>query len=184
MFYLRELQKSDLCLINKWRNNPELIKLLGAPFRYVNLTVDEQWFEAYMSNRGNSIRCTIVEKNSGEIIGLVSLLSIDYINRSAEFHIMIGEYEKRRKGAGTFAVNTMLQHAFNNMNLQRVELLVLENNLAAQHLYEKVGFVREGIKRKVIFKNNEYMDMYLYSILKDEYKYKMFGGGGRGKISS
>ena len=40
MFHLRELERKDLPTINKWRNNPELIALLGAPFRYINLDVD------------------------------------------------------------------------------------------------------------------------------------------------
>lgn len=38
----------------------------------------------------------------------------------------------------------MLEHAFSNMNLHRVELAVLEDNRRARALYEKVGFVEEG----------------------------------------
>lgn len=45
MFHLRELERKDLPAINKWRNDPELIALLGAPFRYINLDVDIKWYE-------------------------------------------------------------------------------------------------------------------------------------------
>ena len=178
MYYLRELEKSDLIIINKWRNNPEIMSSLGSPFRFINLTVDEIWFEKYMSNRANEVRCAIVKKGENLILGLVSLVAIDYMNQSAQFHILIGDSQNHRKGIGTFAVNAMLHHAFYNMNLQRIELLVLEDNLPAQHLYNKTGFVREGLKRQARFKNGKYSDLYLYAILRNEYIDKTNLGGG------
>ena len=42
MFKLRELEESDLEIINKWRNKHSLIDNLGAPFRYINLDVEKQ----------------------------------------------------------------------------------------------------------------------------------------------
>lgn len=170
MYKLREIEKKDLEKINRWRNNSELIAQLGAPFRFINLEVDENWFATYMSNRDNTIRCSIIEEDKNEIVGLVSLVSIDYMNQSAEFHIMIGEKNNQGKGIGTFAVNAMLQHAFQNMNMQRIELNVLEDNQRAIHLYEKVGFVKEGIKRRAKYKNGKFVNMLNYSILKDEYR--------------
>lgn len=175
MFQLRELERRDLPEINKWRNNPELIRLLGAPFRFINLEVDIRWFENYMGNRGNAVRCAIVETGKDEILGLVSLVSIDYLNGSAEFHIMIGDTENQGKGIGTFAVNEMLHHAFYNLNLHRVELTVLNENERAKHLYEKCGFHLEGCKRKARYKDGQYSDVLLYSILKSEF----LGGGER-----
>lgn len=173
MFRLRELERKDLPIINRWRNDAELIALLGAPFRYINLDVDMKWFDGYMSNRGNAVRCAITKENDDTILGLVSLVSINYMNQSAEFHIMIGDKENQGQGMGTFAVNEMLKHAFYNMNLQRVELTVLEDNERARHLYEKCGFVYEGRKRQAKFKNGRFLDMLLYSILRQEYS----GGG-------
>lgn len=170
MFYLRELEKKDLPAINKWRNNPELVELLGAPFRYINLDVDIKWYESYMNNRGSAIRCAITEDDEDTILGLISLVSINYMNQSAELHIMIGDSENQGRGIGTFAVTAMLNHAFNNMNLQRVELSVLEDNVRAKHLYEKCGFVYEGRKRKAKYKNGSFVDMLMYSILKSEFK--------------
>ena len=45
MYRLRELERKDIPTINRWRNNPELVALLGAPFRYINSEVDEKWFD-------------------------------------------------------------------------------------------------------------------------------------------
>ena len=80
MYRLRELERRDLTTINKWRNDPNLIALLGAPYRYINLDVDIRWFENYMSNRGNAVRCAIVEDGKEDILGLVSLTDINFLN--------------------------------------------------------------------------------------------------------
>lgn len=178
MYRLRELERKDIPIINKWRNNPALIEKLGAPFRFINEDVDNLWFDSYMKNRNNSVRCAIVQDESDEIIGLVSLLKIDCINQSAEFNIMIGDTQYQGKGAGTFAARAILEHAFYNLNLHRVELSVLQSNTVAQHLYEKVGFVKEGVKRQANFKNGHFVDMVLYSLLRDEYTCENIRGGG------
>lgn len=169
MYKLRELERKDLPFINKWRNDPELIKYLGAPYRFINLGVDEKWFDSYMSSRNNTVRCAVVDENNDEILGLITLASVDYMNQSAELHIMIGNSENRNKGIGTFSVREMLRHAFYDMNLHRVELTVLETNERAIHLYEKVGFVHEGTKRNSKYKNGEFVNMKIYSILKEEF---------------
>ena len=83
-----------------------------------------------MNNRNNTVRCSIVDSED-TIIGLVSLTSINTINQSAIFHIMIGESNNQNKGAGSFAVKSMIQHAFNNLNLRRIELSVLSNKSRA-----------------------------------------------------
>lgn len=176
MYRLRELEEKDMVIVNKWRNNAELISMLGAPYRFINQSADNNWFNGYMNSRSNQVRCAVVTEESDDILGLVSLTSINQLNQSAEFHIMIGENSNQGKGIGTFAVNEMLNHAFNNLNLQRVELTVLETNKRAQHLYEKCGFVKEGTMRKCIYKNGGFANMHIYSVLKDEYTNKFFGG--------
>ena len=82
---------------------------------------------------------------------------------------MIGNDENRGKGAGTFATKEMLNHAFYNLNLHRVELTVLDDNSRAINLYEKVGFVKEGTKRQCNFKQGKFVDMHMYSMLREEF---------------
>ncbi len=59
-------------------------------------------------------------------------------------------------------------HGFYNMNLQRIELTTPAENKRAQHLYEKCGFVKEGTLRKKVYKNGKFVDLYLYSSLREE----------------
>ena len=84
MLKLRELERKDLKIINEWRNDPNLISFLGPPFRFINIEVDEKWFDTYMANRAVNVRCAIVDDSDDIIKGVVSLNSIDYLNQSAE----------------------------------------------------------------------------------------------------
>lgn len=169
MYKLRELEREDMKKINQWRNDPNLIACLGAPYRFINEDVDSDWYEKYLHARSSSVRCVIVDtEHEDDVLGMISLLDINYINRSAALHIMIGGAENRGKGIGTFAVRAMIHHAFQNLNLRRIELGVLETNAPAIRLYEKTGFVREGVKRKSNFKNGEYVSMIMMGLLKEE----------------
>lgn len=168
MFKLRELERRDLEQINRWRNDPGLIACLGAPFRFINPEVDGRWYEGYMAGRGSAVRCAVTEDDSDEILALVSLTGIDHLNQSAELHIMVGKAENRGRGVGTFAVNAMVRHAFDNLNLHRVELSVLASNEAARRLYERAGFTREGVKRASRYKNGKFVDLLLYARLREE----------------
>ncbi len=145
-----------------------MIEGLGAPYRFINEDVDSNWYDNYMHSRGNSVRCVIVPQDHEEdVLGLISLMDINYINRSAELHIMIGDRENRGRGIGIFAVRAMVDHAFDNLNLRRIERDVLENNLPVIRLYEKTGFVREGIKRQSDNKNGAYISMIMMALIRE-----------------
>lgn len=171
MYMLRELERSDLPEVNRWRRDPALIAQLTAPYRFINGEVDERWFDAYMNDRAHAIRCAVVEAERPEqILGLVSLTNIDWVHRSAYFGIMIGREENQGRGLGSFAVKAILNHAFRDMNLNRVELTVLADNQRARRLYEKAGFVQEGCFRQALFKEGSYRDLLFMAVLRKEWE--------------
>lgn len=170
MYQIREIERRDVAEINKWRNDMELIKNLGGGgYHYINSDVDYEWYDRYLKSRSNNVRCAIVDENDS-IVGCIFLLNIDNINRSAELHIMIGNKENQGKGIGTFAVSSIVNHAFNNLNLNRLQLEVLEYNIVARNLYKKIGFKEEGIKRKAVFKNGKYVDEIIMALLREDYE--------------
>lgn len=169
MYKLREIEKKDIKTINQWRRDRELQGFLGGGFRYINEDVDLQWYERYLNSRANNVRCAIIDTNKDELIGVCYLLNIDYVNMSGEIHIMIGDNKSRGKGAGTFAMVEMIKHGFYDLNLRRIELEVLEDNNKAFHLYSKLGFVKEGIKREAVYKNGRYLNVFLMGLLKEEF---------------
>lgn len=67
------------------------------------------------------------------------------------------------------------------MHINRIMLSIHKDNKKTQHVYEKVGFLKEGILRKVFYKNGNCINALIYSIFKDrcknsmgkKYKYKI-----------
>ena len=168
MYKLRELARDDIKEINKWRNDPDLISCLGAPFRYINEEVDLLWYEKKKKNRNDCIRLAMIDFPDNKILGLASLTNIDYINRSSIAHFMIGNKENRKQGLGSYAIKEILNHAFNNLNLNRVELSLLYTN-SVFTLYKKMGFEQEGVNKQAAYKNGKYIDVIEMAILRERY---------------
>jgi RimJ/RimL family protein N-acetyltransferase len=71
----------------------------------------------------------------------------------------------RDRGLGGEAVRLVLAHAFGTVGLHRVELEVYAFNPRAQSVYERAGFVREGVRRDALYWDGEYTDAITMAIL-------------------
>ena len=126
-------------------------------------------------NNGNNVTMAIYEKQSKDIfhsdkhIGNVSLQSINWVNRSAELAIIIGEKSTRGKGIGTQACAIMLYHAFYKLGLNRVWSGTSEHNESMNKVFDKLYFTQEGIFKKGMWNNGMFVDINCYRILKSEF---------------
>ncbi|ASA25228.1 GNAT family N-acetyltransferase [Paenibacillus donghaensis] len=117
-----------------------------------------------------SVLLLIALRANGEVIGDIAIQDMDRNNRTANLRIAINEPEHQGKGYGQEALLLMLDYGFGILNLHRVELEVFAYNPRAAHVYEKVGFVREGVRRQALYYNHEYHDVILMSMLAEEYR--------------
>jgi UDP-4-amino-4,6-dideoxy-N-acetyl-beta-L-altrosamine N-acetyltransferase len=158
---LREIEEEDLDLIVKWRNDPEILKWL---FSYLHLSKVKQrkWYEKYLDDATQ--QTFIIEvKEEKTLIGTIGLTDIDYKNQKGELTIIIGEKEYWGKGLGEESLKLLVKFAFNEMNLRKIKALVFSDNEVAIKLYEKCGFVKEGVLQEEIFKNGAFKDVILMS---------------------
>ena len=170
MLATRELSRGDLKVVNSWRASREMIDCLGAPYRFIDIEIDEAWYDAYLRNRDHTIRCVAVDSGAPDVaLALATLSCIDWVHGTCEFHIMVGP-DSQGKGVGAYALREMLRHAFSDLGLHRVELGVLSTNERARSLYEKAGFVCEGSKRSAVLKNGEYVDLVIMGLLRKEWR--------------
>lgn len=167
--HLRELCKADLELINSWRNDHEVIDLLGNNFLYIAREVDENWYENYLQTRTQNTRLAIIDSSKDLVIGTIQLTNIHPINRSAEYSIMVGNKNYWGKGVGLEATRQILSHGFNDLNLNRIYLTVLFENIRAIKLYIKAGFIEEGREREAIFKNGGFHDLKRMAVLREDF---------------
>ena len=101
------------------------------------------------------------------LIGRVSLENICHINQSAELKIFISD-EHVKKGFAFDACKKVIEHGFNELNLQRIEAGTLSNNEGFKKLAEKLGMIEEGIRRKAVWKSGEFLSVFEYGLLRSE----------------
>ena len=123
------------------------------------------WFNKIKDNK-NRLDLTILYDNT--IVGFIGLLGIDNTNKKAEYYICV-DSSFNGKGIGTIASYLLIDYAFNELGLEKIYLFTEEENVKAQHLFEKIGFVKEGLLKNDIIYNNRIINRYAYGILKGDY---------------
>lgn len=81
------------------------------------------------------------------------------------FGIGVGA-EYSGKGVGKLLINTAIDYAFNWLAATRLELEVYSDNERGLHLYKKLGFEVEGVRRKAAFRDGKYCDVVMMSMLR------------------
>jgi len=64
----------------------------------------------------------------------------------------------------------LIAYAFEDLNLNRIEIKAAVENLKSQAIPQKLNFQKEGVLREAEFVNQKYLDLTLYSLLKKEYQ--------------
>jgi len=168
--HLRALDEGDLERTLRWHNDPDLYRTLVDDFRYVSQGAERQWLAMRTVYSMSEVNLAICLSPSAEHIGNIYLRPINLISRNASLGIFIGEKVHRGQGYGGQALREVLKHAFGDLELERVFLTVLTDNLNAIRLYEKRGFKTEGRMRRHVLKNGEFKDVLVMGILRAEFK--------------
>jgi RimJ/RimL family protein N-acetyltransferase len=158
LVYLRSLEVTDLDRTYKWHSNADLYKYLIGTFHFIGRETEEDWLRKKQIYSPNEVNLAICLREDDQHIGNLYLRNIDWVARHAELHIFIGESNKRSMGYGQDAVSLLVEYAFKELGLLRIHLLVLAENKRAIRVYEKCGFVIEGLLRKHVFKGGEFKD--------------------------
>ena len=159
---LRIVEKEDLPLLLEWRNSLEF----EGRYNPVAVQQSKTEFEKKYDSLGSEETRFLIEKKDGSKIGHIGthlfggMLEIGYAIAPNE----------RGHGYGTEAVKMMVDYLFMSRNIVRIGSATHVENRAAQKVLENAGFTREGIERKGIFVWGKWTDLYVYSILREEWK--------------
>lgn len=146
------------------RNQPNVRK-----FMYTDHEITAEEHQGWIASlSGNSKQQVFAVINEGKTAGLVSLGSINERQKSAEWAFYLDE-ALQGAGIGSRVEFKLLDYAFNEAGLEKLNCEVLETNFPVVRLHEKFGFVREGVRRKNVIKDGERIDVVLLGILKDEW---------------
>jgi RimJ/RimL family protein N-acetyltransferase len=139
-----------------WRNLADIF-----PHPYTDDDAD-QWLR-FVGSPSRSINLAI-EYEGSAVGGIGARAGEGIFVRTADFGYWLGEPLWGR-GIMTAAAGAMLEHLKQDARFARLEAPVFEWNPASMRVLEKIGFVREAVKRNSVTKDGQLIDSVLYTYL-------------------
>lgn len=174
---LRPFQNEDLVDMIKILNEPELKKLTGSVTndRDANKIMDDNernritsWYQS-RNIQSDRLDLAIALKDTNQIIGEVVFNEFDDYSNNVNFRILISQFYSNQ-GFGSEAIQMFIRYGFEQLYLHKISLEVFSFNPRAEHVYTKVGFKLEGIKREDFKYNDNYIDTKVFGLIKSDYE--------------
>ncbi|MEP0355277.1 GNAT family protein [Paraglaciecola sp.] len=162
MITLRDFNEDDLAQLLCILNDPEVVKYLSSKIPTPYTLEDSQWW----ISTGSKIGIIKAIDFNGSLVGCIGAEpgSFEY-QRSAEIGYWVAK-EYWRKGIATHAINEMVSLVFKTTGIVRLFASVFSENTASLNVLEKCNFKLESVQSKAIYKNDEFYDNHVFSILK------------------
>ncbi|WP_270993625.1 spermidine N1-acetyltransferase [Listeria seeligeri] len=162
---LRPLEREDLKFVHRLNNDAKIMSYwFEEPYEaFVEL---QELYDKHIHDQ--SERRFILELD-GQMVGLVELMEIDCIHRRTEFQIII-DPKFQGHGYAVSATKLAMKYAFHVLNMHKLYLVVDKVNEKAIHVYEKVGFIREGELIDEFFVDGTYHDAIRMCLFQHQYK--------------
>ncbi|AVP55119.1 N-acetyltransferase [Clostridium tetani] len=164
------LREEDIETITKWYEDTNFLRVFdfnpSAPKTSWKI---REWLMEEVSSSNNYF-FAIRKKDANKILGYVEIEKINWNNGVGGIAIGIGDSSEWGKGYGSEALSLAMDFAFRELNLHRLQLITISYNERAIKSYEKLGFKKEGIYREAVNRDGKRYDIYLYGVLKREWK--------------
>ena len=164
MIRLREFNEDDIPSLVKILNTADVVKFLSSKIPFPYTKADAQWWVETGSKAG-IVRAIEVDQQLVGCIGAEPGL-FEY-KRSAEVGYWIDQ-AYWRKGIASQALTEFVPHVFHSTDIVRLFASVFSSNDASKHVLRKCGFELEAVLKKAFYKDGNYYDNHLFSIIKSE----------------
>ncbi|QCB22679.1 GNAT family protein [Streptomyces sp. SS52] len=174
---LRPFTEADAAHMGEIIGDPEVRRFTGSPGHELTPELLRSWYGS-RSAQPDRLDLAVTDPADGEVLGEVVLHAWVPEERSCTFRTLIGA-RGRGRGIGTEATRLIVGYAFEELGLHRVQLDAYAFNDRALRVYEKVGFVREGVRREVELRDGVWVDEVLMAVLDHEWAAHRGHPGGR-----
>lgn len=124
----------------------------------------EAWFHS-LSDRDDVKMYEVLEGPLA--VGVCGLTDLDYLNSRAEFSLYI-EPSMQGHGLGRQALRTLVDHGFQNYNLNQIWGETYDGN-PAMAMFIDIGFRHDATRREFYFRDGRYVDAHLVSVTRAEW---------------
>ena len=169
-FQLRPWKMEDASSLAIYANNYNIFRNLrdGFPYPY-KLSDAEKWIDIVLDNQVDLILAIEINGEAAGGIGIHGMKDVYRFN--AEIGYWLAEIHWG-KGIMSQAIGAIVNYAFNNYKWHRIFAAVYQNNTSSMRVLEKNGFTMEAIHRKAVMKEGQYLDEYMYALLREEWENK------------
>jgi RimJ/RimL family protein N-acetyltransferase len=170
---LRPFREDDYPAMAAALADPEVRTLTGTVHDDAGLAAADdpafmlRWYRT-RNSQADRLDLAVIDRASGECVGEVVLNEYDPGNRSCNFRTMIGP-GGRDRGLGTEALRLIAGYGFERLRLHRISLEVYAFNPRARRVYDKAGFVAEGVLRDALRYGDAWVDAIVMSVLDHEW---------------
>jgi ribosomal-protein-serine acetyltransferase len=126
----------------------------------------QTWIESCQQNSadGTAYEFALVDPNTGEFFGGAGVNQINAAHNFANIGYWVRQSSQRR-GVATAAVRLLIEFAFQELELSRVELVIRPDNFPSRRVAEKVGATFESIARNRIVSYGKAWEGAIYSLV-------------------
>ena len=156
--YLSPVEKSDLAFFKQALNNERITKFLRRHDPVMDIE-EEEWFQNLPKKKETDKVCSIILKETNEVIGSIGLHSINGTDRTATTGTFIGREDLLGKGLGTEAKMLWLKYAFLTLNLRMIISRAYAFNGRSIRYSEKCGYKQIAVYPEFIFRDGKYHDL-------------------------
>ena len=163
---LRWLTADDLDALHGVFADPEVARYLAVP-RHQSREETERFLDSIHEGYRTSSLFQWGIEHAGRIVGTCTLGGLDWENRRAEIGFALAR-SAWGQGLMPDALTTVIDHAFDDLKLHRIEADVDPRNEASLRLLERLGFRREGYLRERYLKDGEIQDTVFFGLLRSD----------------
>ncbi|MBJ8075282.1 GNAT family N-acetyltransferase [Bacillus cereus group sp. N12] len=156
---LFELIYSSRNYLREWLPWVDTNQTVEDSEEYIKSTLQQ-----YAENSG--LRAGIYYK--GNLVGEIGYYGINPLHKCASIGYWLGK-EFQGKGLVTKACKVLLEYAFRELNLNRIEIRVASENYKSKAIAKRLGFTYEGCIRQNMWLYDHYVDHIVFGILKEEF---------------
>lgn len=166
----RAFKFGDEVFINSLRDDQEMESHIGGIKRYVSIDREEKWVHDLVLNDNSSvIYLAITPIDSNDIIGYLSVHDIDYQSGTCFWSGIKLSRNYEGKGLGFQAGLLITKYVFEELRMVRCIGKCQEDHYAMINVMSKIGYKKEGLMRKSMYKNGRHINQWLMSITDDDY---------------
>ncbi|KUF40332.1 acetyltransferase [Myroides marinus] len=164
--FLRALEPEDLEFIYQIENNVDLWEVSNTVTPYSRFLIRQYLENAHLDiYEVKQLRLVICDIDTEEALGLIDLFEFDPKNNRAGVGIVIQHPEDRGKGAGSQALELVINYGKEVLGLHQLFANISVDNHASVQFFIKNGFKLIGVKKDWEKVGNVYKDEALYQLL-------------------